>query len=301
MLTRSSQSTFIEPGDASGRPASAAGAAGVAGGRAGVSRALIEPPHGATERSPEYARPDGAGFNTNEHVHRAAVASAAVTGATPGFREIGDRLRAARTARKLSLRGLADRLGVSPSLISQVETGLRQAVGEHAVRDGPRARRLARRAAVRGRSRRASAAPTASATRPADAVLGAGARTRPARARPQGRSASRRASSGSGSPPSRCRTSTSCYVTYEVGGASSPSASSSATAAASGATSSSGTLRITVGFEEYVLGPGDAITLDSTIPHRLVQRRPRAGARRLVRARPAALGRRRGLDAPSVD
>ena len=36
---------------------------------------------------------------------------------------MGDRLRAARTARGLSLRALAERLGVSPSLISQVETG----------------------------------------------------------------------------------------------------------------------------------------------------------------------------------
>ena len=36
---------------------------------------------------------------------------------------IGDRLRATRQERGLSLRELAERLGVSPSLISQVETG----------------------------------------------------------------------------------------------------------------------------------------------------------------------------------
>ena len=36
---------------------------------------------------------------------------------------MGERLRAARTARALSLRELAGRLGVSPSLISQIETG----------------------------------------------------------------------------------------------------------------------------------------------------------------------------------
>ena len=36
---------------------------------------------------------------------------------------MGERLRSARQARGLSLRVLADRLGVSPSLISQIETG----------------------------------------------------------------------------------------------------------------------------------------------------------------------------------
>ena len=39
------------------------------------------------------------------------------------YPEIGERLREARQARRLSLRVLADRLGVSPSLISQIETG----------------------------------------------------------------------------------------------------------------------------------------------------------------------------------
>ena len=45
-------------------------------------------------------------------------------GATaPEFATMGERLRRARTARGLSLRSVAKRLGVSPSLISQVETG----------------------------------------------------------------------------------------------------------------------------------------------------------------------------------
>jgi quercetin dioxygenase-like cupin family protein len=30
-----------------------------------------------------------------------------------------------------------------------------------------------------------------------------------------------------------------------------------------------GTLSITVGFDDYVLAPGDSISFDSTIPHRL--------------------------------
>ena len=41
----------------------------------------------------------------------------------PDYPEMGERLREARRARGLSLRELADRLGVSPSLISQIETG----------------------------------------------------------------------------------------------------------------------------------------------------------------------------------
>jgi transcriptional regulator with XRE-family HTH domain len=36
---------------------------------------------------------------------------------------MGERLRAARLARNLTLRELAQRLGVSPSMISQIETG----------------------------------------------------------------------------------------------------------------------------------------------------------------------------------
>ncbi|HXG40462.1 MAG TPA: helix-turn-helix transcriptional regulator, partial [Candidatus Limnocylindrales bacterium] len=41
----------------------------------------------------------------------------------PDYPQIGERLRAARRARGLSLRELAARLSVSPSLISQIERG----------------------------------------------------------------------------------------------------------------------------------------------------------------------------------
>jgi uncharacterized cupin superfamily protein len=36
----------------------------------------------------------------------------------------------------------------------------------------------------------------------------------------------------------------------------------------------SGTLRVIVGFDEYVLGPGDTITFPSSTPHRLVNDGP---------------------------
>src|SRR5262249_15959735 len=71
---------------------------------------------------PEVGRvwpPYGSDFNSNEQRRITGV-----HGSTPEYREIGDRLRTARTARHLSLRALAERLGVSPSLISQVERGL---------------------------------------------------------------------------------------------------------------------------------------------------------------------------------
>src|SRR5438105_1361458 len=42
------------------------------------------------------------------------------------YPDIGGRLRAARRGRRLSLRELAKRLDVSPSLISQIETGRAQ-------------------------------------------------------------------------------------------------------------------------------------------------------------------------------
>ena len=45
------------------------------------------------------------------------------TGSTPEYAVIGDHLREVRLGRGLSLRALAGRVGVSPSLISQVETG----------------------------------------------------------------------------------------------------------------------------------------------------------------------------------
>src|ERR671921_265211 len=41
----------------------------------------------------------------------------------PDYPQIGERLRSSRRARGLSLRDLAQRLGVSPSLISQIELG----------------------------------------------------------------------------------------------------------------------------------------------------------------------------------
>ena len=59
------------------------------------------------------------------------------------------------------------------------------------------------------------------------------------------------------------------YVTYEVGGASSPADAFQRHAGHEWGYVLSGTLEVTIGFRQYLLEPGDAISLDSTTPHRL--------------------------------
>ena len=59
------------------------------------------------------------------------------------------------------------------------------------------------------------------------------------------------------------------HVTYEVGGASSPEDAFQRHAGHEWGYVLSGTLQVTIGFRQYLLEPGDAISLDSTTPHRL--------------------------------
>jgi quercetin dioxygenase-like cupin family protein len=62
------------------------------------------------------------------------------------------------------------------------------------------------------------------------------------------------------------------YVTYEVGGASSPEHEFQRHGGHEWGYVLSGTLGVTIGFEDHVLGPGDSISIDSTVPHRLYNR-----------------------------
>ena len=183
---------------------------------------------------------------------------------------MGDRLRTARLARGWRLRELADRVGLSPSLISQIETGRAQpsvsslyalateldvSVDEllfpDADRPGGSDPRLPTRAsaAVRG-------------------VAG----TVPS---PVQRSTDRtRIRLASGVLWERL-TSVSdpdvefLYVTYEVGGASSPEHAFQRHGGHEWGFVLSGTLQVTIGFDAYELGPGDAVSIASTTPHRL--------------------------------
>jgi transcriptional regulator with XRE-family HTH domain len=175
---------------------------------------------------------------------------------------MGDRLRAERLSHGLSLRELASRLGVSPSLISQVETG----------RATPSVSTLYAIASELGVS--------------LDDLLFNG---RPAGARSP-RAASREAAGGptpvqraedrkhielaSGVTWERLTTTSEpgvefLHVVYEHGGASSPANTFQRHAGHEWGYVLSGTLHVTIAFDDYVLQPGDSISIDSSIPHRL--------------------------------
>lgn len=193
-------------------------------------------------------------------------------GAEPEYLEMGDRLRSARRGRGLSLRALADRVGISPSLISQVENGRAKpsvnTLYAMATELGVSLDDLLfvdTRPAEPGTGRRRRAEPPMEVHAPPTALPADPVQ------RAEGRKTIRLAS---GVVWERL-TSTSTpnaefiFVTYEVGGASSPEHEFQRHGGQEWGYILSGTLGVTVGFDEYVLGPGDAITLDSTVPHRL--------------------------------
>jgi transcriptional regulator with XRE-family HTH domain len=186
--------------------------------------------------------------------------------AEPEYVTIGDRLRQARQARGLTLRKLADVLGVSPSLISQVETG----------RAKPSVNTLYALANELGISLDellfvdtqpvTRAGIKRAAAEPPGAILPQ---------EPVQRAASRMSIRlGSGVVWERLTTQSIrnvdfLYVTYEVGGASSPQNEFQRHSGQEWGYVLSGTLRLNIGFDEFVLGPGDAIAFDSGTPHRL--------------------------------
>jgi transcriptional regulator with XRE-family HTH domain len=180
---------------------------------------------------------------------------------------LGTRLRAERERRGLTLRELARRLEVSPSLVSQIETGKTQ----------PSVRTLYAMvselgvsldelfAAADGHNPRSAATlrPAAEATRS-----------------PVGYGHVQRASArdvidlGSGVRWERLTTWNDrdvefLYAIYEAGGSSSPDGSLMRHSGREFGIVLSGELGVKVGFEDYVLGAGDSIAFDSSIPHRL--------------------------------
>jgi transcriptional regulator with XRE-family HTH domain len=172
---------------------------------------------------------------------------------------MGERLRAVRRERGLSLRDLAKRLDVSPSLISQVETG----------RASPSVSTLyaisqALSVSVDDllfdevdRPRRASPAPAEQRPYPVQ--------------RGTDRSTIRLAS---GVTWERLTTESEpgtdfLYVIYEVGGASSPEHEFQRHMGREWGFVLSGRLGVTIGFDDHVLEPGDSVAIDSTMPHRL--------------------------------
>ena len=174
--------------------------------------------------------------------------------ARPDSPDIGEALRVRRHELGWSLRDLADRLGCSPSLISQIERG----------RANPSVSTLYSIVQALDVSldellfneRRATA-------------------TEPPPGGPIQRGNERhRIRLASGVLWERLTTVSEpgvefLHVTYEVGGASSPADAFQRHAGHEWGYVVSGSLQVTIGFRQYLLEPGDAISLDSTTPHRL--------------------------------
>lgn len=188
--------------------------------------------------------------------------------AEPEFASMGDRLRRARTARGLSLRTVARRLGVSPSLVSQVETG----------RAKPSVSTLYALANELGVSLDELLFVDAEPGPPAAEPVVPEPTSDPLPRDPVQRADSRvRIGLGSGVQWERLTTESLrnvdfLYVTYEVGGASSPEDAFQRHQGQEWGYVLSGTLHVNIGFDEFVVGPGDAITFDSAVPHRLSNR-----------------------------
>jgi transcriptional regulator with XRE-family HTH domain len=176
--------------------------------------------------------------------------------ARPDYPQIGDQLRVRRQALGLSLRDLADRLGVTPSLISQIERD----------RANPSVSTLYAIVAELDLSLDELLFSDRRPADRADAAQPTGPIQRGDR-RKQIRLAS-------GVLWERLTTTSEpgiefLHVTYEVGGASGPEDAFQRHSGHEWGYVLSGTLAVTIGFREYVLGPGDSVSLDSTTPHRL--------------------------------
>lgn len=192
---------------------------------------------------------------------------------------LGARLREERDRLGLSLRELARRLEVSPSLVSQIETGKTQPsvrtlyaiVSELGVSldevftpsaGGPDGHSLTGSPQAGQRKASASGVPMA----------GPGAAD--GHGRVQRLAERRKIDLGSGVHWERLTTWDDrdvdfLYTTYEAGGSSSPDGSLMRHNGREFGIVLSGNLGVTVGFEEHVLEPGDSIAFESSIPHRL--------------------------------
>lgn len=172
---------------------------------------------------------------------------------------LGPRLREIRLERGISLRELARRLDLSPSSISQIETGKMQ----------PSVRTLYAFVAEFGVTVDEvlfEPEPPSRSERPRS-VAGPGLAVQRADERPA-------IALNSGVTWERLMFWADEDVefieaTYEPGGASAPPDALVRHNGHEFGSILSGTLRIVVGFDEFVLGPGDSITFPSSTPHRL--------------------------------
>jgi len=171
---------------------------------------------------------------------------------------IGDRLREERIKAGMSQRELARRLGLSASMISQLESGMtKPSVGTlYAI---VTELNLSLDRVIRGEDYQGGEGP-AQSHRPDSPLV-----------HPEDRQSIDLASGvrweelSAGSEDGVDF----LHATYEVGGTSTPDESLMRHHGREYGYVMSGTLGIQIGFEEYELRPGDSIAFDSTLPHRL--------------------------------
>jgi transcriptional regulator with XRE-family HTH domain len=217
--------------------------------------------------------------------------------------QLGARLRVARRQAGLSLRELARQLSVSPSFLSQMENGksqpsvatlysIAQVLGVsidelfHVDDAAPATELPARGAAIAG----AAIAGAAAATRPHADVVSRSAMASPAEAferEPRRLTVSR--------PTQRRRLEMDSGVIWEQLADSAPDVDFIEIIYPAGSSSTNdqkmmrhagqeygylleGELEVTVGFEVFTIGPGDALSFDSSVPH-LLRNRTDADAR----------------------
>jgi transcriptional regulator with XRE-family HTH domain len=203
---------------------------------------------------------------------------------------LGSRLRSTREAYGISLRELARRVGVSASLISQIETGkvhpsVTTLYALASELDASVDELLFEDAATRGGNSGGDSW---------------GFLTGHPHMEPVQRTTDRQVielQSGvrwerltSGSVPGIDF----LHIIYEPGGESAPEDAMQQHAGREWGYIIEGTLHVTIGFEDHVIGPGDAIAFDSTTPHRLYNEGPEE-----VRAIWYVLGWQSGRPAPS--
>jgi transcriptional regulator with XRE-family HTH domain len=205
-----------------------------------------------------------------------AVPAAARAAVEDGRTGLGERLRRARADKGMGLRELARRLDVSPSLVSQIETGKIE----------PSVKTLYAMVTELGVSfdEMFSSVEVVDAPAPQQDVsppVEHPPADRRGLADDERRGAARVQKAGSGralelqtgvrwerlfaSPELELEVR---HTTYPPGSSSSDDGTFVRHAGREFGVVTHGTLSITVGFDDYVLGPGDSISFDSTIPHR---------------------------------
>lgn len=181
--------------------------------------------------------------------------------------QLGPRLRERREQGGLTLRELARRLGISPSAISQIETGKsRPSVSTLYAIVSELGMSLDELFSGQNQERAPAAAPSA-------ARAGRAGREPSSKERHVQRAGTRRALDlETGVRWERLTPHSDpdvdfLYVVYDVGGSSSEGGRASRHSGREYGLVLQGTLEVTVGFDAYELGPGDSISFDSTVPH----------------------------------